>query len=91
MHNYGVAIDVGLVKITPEKIPAYQLLDFGCDFDEFTEIAHIDYMMLEEAQIDNRILLSRIMEKAGFNSFSHEWWHFESEDKDLVREKYERL
>jgi signal transduction histidine kinase/D-alanyl-D-alanine dipeptidase len=91
MHNYGVAIDVGLVKITPEKIPAYQLLDFGCDFDEFTEIAHIDYMMLEETQIDNRILLSRIMEKAGFNSFSHEWWHFESEDKDLVREKYERL
>lgn len=91
MHNYGVAIDVGLVRITPEKIPAYQLLDFGCDFDEFTEIAHIDYMMLEKAQIDNRILLSRIMEIAGFKSFSHEWWHFESEEKDQVREKNERF
>jgi signal transduction histidine kinase/D-alanyl-D-alanine dipeptidase len=91
MHNYGVAIDVGLVQITPEKIPGFQLLDFGCDFDEFSEIAHIDYMMLEEAQIDNRILLDRIMKKAGFKSYSNEWWHFESEDKDLVREKNERF
>ena len=91
MHNYGVAIDVGIVKITPEKIPAYQLLDFGCNFDEFSEIAHIDYMMLEEAQIDKRILLDRIMKKAGFKSYSNEWWHFESEDKDVVRKKRERF
>jgi signal transduction histidine kinase/D-alanyl-D-alanine dipeptidase len=91
MHNYGVAIDVGIARITPEKIPGYQLLDFGCDFDEFSEIAHIDYMMLEEAQIDNRTLLDRIMKKAGFKSYSNEWWHFESEDKDQVREKNERF
>ena len=91
MHNYGVALDVGLVRITPEKIPAYQVLNFGCDYDEFSEIAHIDYMMLEEAQIDNRILLNRIMKKAGFISYSNEWWHFESEEKDLISEKHERF
>lgn len=77
-HSRGSTVDITLVDIKNNKE-----LDMGCDFDDFGDIAHIDYKKLTSKQMKNRIYLRRIMEKNGFKSLDNEWWHF-----TLVNEPY---
>lgn len=70
-HNRGIAVDVTLAKIdSGEK------LAMPTPFDEFSEKAHDDYMLLSKEILENRALLKRIMEKHGFSALPTEWWHF---------------
>jgi zinc D-Ala-D-Ala dipeptidase len=43
---------------------------------------------LTPAQVNNRLILRRIMLEAGFQAIPNEWWHFEAFPKDVVRKKY---
>ncbi|MDN4071848.1 M15 family metallopeptidase [Fictibacillus terranigra] len=59
-------------------------LDMGTDFDDFTEKAQLEWYekkhqltRQEEAIRDNRRLLRKVMEGAGFVSNSEEWWHYD--------------
>lgn len=77
LHNYGVAVDVSIVDACGNP------LDMGCDFDSFDERAGMkrERELLKEGkltqqQIDNRLLLRRVMISAGFALLPGEWWHF---------------
>ncbi len=71
-HSRGVAIDVGLADmITGEP------LEMGTPFDSFSpESWHANYNVSTEAQ-RNRLILAGIMLNAGFDNYSHEWWHYQ--------------
>jgi D-alanyl-D-alanine dipeptidase len=70
-HNRGSAVDVTLVDSKGNE------LQMPTAFDDFTPRAHHDYMNLPEGAIRNRVLLKRVMEKAGFSPLPEEWWHYD--------------
>lgn len=69
-HNRGLAVDIALADAL------CVLLDFGSDFDDFSEKAHFSYPGISEKAKSNRIKLKEIMMAAGFEPYKNEWWHF---------------
>lgn len=89
VHNFGAAVDVGLVD---EK---GDLLDMGTPFDYFGEKAHpaLEQEMLlagklQTAHVENRKLLRRVMWHGGFWGIQTEWWHFNAMTRQQAKEKY---
>ena len=70
-HNRGIAVDLTLYEISTGE-----LLEMPTGFDNFSDTAHHDFMMLDEKKIMNRQLLKNTMEKHGFKSLETEWWHY---------------
>ena len=88
-HNYGMALDIGL---TDGK---HGELDMGTGFDSFTSIAeprnekkYLKMGKLTKQQVANRLILRRVMTKAGFRQLSHEWWHYNALPEPEIRKKY---
>jgi zinc D-Ala-D-Ala dipeptidase len=73
-HNRGCAVDVTLADSQGHELP------MPTAFDDFTERAHRDYNNLPQEEINNRKLLTDVMERNGFVPFATEWWHFDSSD-----------
>lgn len=49
----------------------------GGEFDETEEHSHTNYYEHEESPArENRRLLVRTMENAGFSNYPQEWWHY---------------
>lgn len=89
MHNYGAAVDLGLVNEEGE------LLDMGTPFDYFGPLAQPRYEMqylksgeLTPEQLQNRWLLRKVMKAAGFQVILSEWWHFNAYDRKITRQKF---
>lgn len=77
-HPTGGAVDVVIYDMNKEEI-----IDFGTkvhDFDDFK--SYVYYSKIREYQHNNRILLRKIMMKAGFAPYDGEWWHFSYGDKE---------
>ncbi len=78
MHNYGLAVDITLCKAATGDT-----LDMGTKVDFLGSYAHIDdeaglvnrHIISKEAK-QNRELLRKVMEEAGFKPLRTEWWHF---------------
>ncbi|GBU09630.1 D-ala-D-ala dipeptidase [Gammaproteobacteria bacterium] len=71
-HSRGTAIDLNLIDaITKEP------LDMGTKFDEFTEKSWHGNLDISNQAQKNRLLLLGIMTAAGFDWYSHEWWHYQ--------------
>ncbi len=71
-HSRGVALDVSLL----DKKTGI-LLEMGTPFDAFQpESWHANFNVSIEAQ-RNRLILAGIMLNAGFDNYSHEWWHYQ--------------
>lgn len=89
IHNYGFAVDLTIIDNKGQP------LDMGAAFDDFREISQPDQeekflasAELTKNHIDNRLLLRNAMVGAGFNSISHEWWHFEALPRTQVRQEF---
>ncbi len=87
--NFGMAIDL---SVQDEK---GRDLDMGTGFDSFTPLAETQLEKdklasgeLTQAQFDNRLILRRPMEEAGFKVLPEEWWHFDAMPADLVRKQF---
>lgn len=70
-HNRGTAVDLTIIDLTTG-----QELNMGTGFDNFTDTAHHSFMNLPMQVIENRKLLTSVMEKYGFTPLSTEWWHY---------------
>ncbi len=88
-HCHGTAVDVCLTDISgnnliyPTEIDAYekrfqeQVRDGYFEaFQHHLQKARHDYSEASKEAITNRQELKKIMEKVGFESVSHEWWHY---------------
>ncbi|MCR5378181.1 MAG: peptidase M15 [Fibrobacter sp.] len=89
LHNYGLALDIGLADSTGA------LLDMGTDFDSFEkcagevgEAAALESGRLTQRQIDNRNVLRGVMKRAGWVTLNSEWWHFNAYTRAYTKEHY---
>lgn len=70
-HNRGIAVDLTIVHLETNME-----LDMGTGYDNFTDTAHHDFIVLPDTVLQNRKMLREIMEKHGFRKFQTEWWHY---------------
>ena len=92
LHNYGAAVDAGIVDDHGFT------LDMGTPYDFFGEKAHpvkeqelLASGELTYRQVRNRELLREAMRHAGFFGIQTEWWHFNSCRRAEAAEKYEMV
>jgi len=90
LHNFGAAVDVTL------SYKNGKALDMGTSYDFIGELAyptlenkHLASGALNEEQINNRKLLRKVMQKAGFFNIQTEWWHFNSCYRAEAKKLYE--
>ncbi len=89
LHNYGAAVDLTIADST------WNPLDMGTTFDFFGKAAGtaneselLEQGVLTVRQVENRQLLRKIMQQAGFRSISGEWWHFNACTLNEARNRY---
>jgi D-alanyl-D-alanine dipeptidase len=89
IHNYGAAVDISLTTKDGEE------LDMGTPFDFIGKLAHpreekrlLKEGKLTQKQIENRVLLRKVMKKAGFFNIQTEWWHWNSCSRNTAKSKY---
>jgi D-alanyl-D-alanine dipeptidase len=75
-HSRGSTVDLTLTR---DGVP----LPMGTDYDFFGELSHTEHPAITGEARENRLLLRRIMEDAGFRNYVNEWWHY-----TLVDEPY---
>jgi len=85
IHNYGFAVDLTIIDEDGRE------LDMGTEFDDFHPLAQARLEAqfladgtLSEAQWQNRLLLRKVMEDAGFIQLPIEWWHYDALPKAEV-------
>lgn len=80
-HNYGFAADVGLIDLSSNKI-----LDMGACFDFFDEISHLTATAetIGQEALDNRNILSEVMQANHFLVFEYEFWHFDFKHQPIT-------
>jgi len=89
LHNYGFAIDVSLEDERGREC------DMGTRFDDFSVLAqplherqNLEAGKLTNEQVENRLLLRKIMLHAGFVQLPIEWWHYDALPKSEVKAHY---
>lgn len=92
LHNFGAAVDLTLMDCTGRPLP------MGSEYDYFGDEAHTtnEQQLLQEGRItkrelENRLLLRKVMTDEGLRAIPNEWWHFNLVGSDVVREKYDLI
>ena len=80
-HNYGVAMDISLKKLSTGKILEMPSNMHTLDIRS----AYCDWSTKDAESTDNAQLLKSTMENAGFSTLKSEWWHFQ--DNSIKRGK----
>lgn len=88
-HNFGCAVDLTVVDANGKP------LDMGTKYDFFGPLAYprseqemLKKGKLTQQQIDNRLILRKVMNQAGFATNTTEWWHFDGMSKSQARARY---
>ena len=89
LHNFGLAVDLTLADTLGRALP------MGTPFDHFGPAANIDREPLlvrtgriTPEELENRLLLRRVMRAAGFTTVTSEWWHFNACSAARARASY---
>ncbi len=89
VHNYGCAVDLTVADRDGNP------LDMGTEFDFFGPLAQpkLEKRMLEsgelsQEQYENRLILRKAMEGAGFFNIRTEWWHFNAFGSKTVKHRF---
>lgn len=90
LHNFGAAVDITLYDLKLQ-----QPLDMGTPYDYIgvkawptKEPSMLKDGILTQAQVDNRILLRKVMQAGKFFNIQTEWWHFNACYRDKALELY---
>jgi D-alanyl-D-alanine dipeptidase len=67
----------------------------GTPYDSFSSLAEPQYEekflkegKLTQKQVENRLVLRRVMTGAGFKNIPNEWWHFDGLPQKELEAKY---
>lgn len=92
LHNYGLAVDVGLVDSTGQALPMGTPYDYpGKESYTTAEDQLLADGKITREEYDNRRLLRQVMTEAGFKPITREWWHFNVCSLKEAQEKYKRI
>ncbi len=90
LHNFAAAVDITLYDKTTK-----QALDMGTPYDYIGVLAWptkepslLKDSLLTQEQVDNRILLRKVMKEGKFFNIQTEWWHFNACYRDKAKELY---
>lgn len=89
-HSRGSTVDITLVKIPQRNKRGatnqhHRSINMGTRFDYFDKSTHVFYPGLNQEQLNNRMLLRRLMIKFDFVPYHKEWWHFTLRDEPYPR------
>jgi D-alanyl-D-alanine dipeptidase len=70
-HTRGSTVDLTIVDVKTGKE-----LDMGSPYDFFGVQSHPHHSNLSKEQIENRMLLRKMMLDNNFKPYENEWWHF---------------
>ena len=70
-HTRGSAVDLTIIELETQ-----QELNMGTRFDFMDEMSHSLTERVQGEARKNRLLLRKLMMKAGFEPLETEWWHF---------------
>ncbi len=73
-HSRGSTVDLTLARDG-------EALDMGTPHDFFGEASHTEHPSISGSALENRLLLRQIMERAGFDNYTQEWWHYTLRDE----------
>ena len=77
-HVTGGAVDVVIYDMKNNKI-----IDFGTKVHDFSDNkSYITYKNISREAYNNRMMLRKLMMKAGFAPYDGEWWHFSFGDRE---------
>lgn len=92
LHNYGAAIDLTIVDAEGKE------LDMGAGYDDNRLIAYPSYEAhfvsigeLTNEQLQNRLLLRKVMRSQEFRQLPSEWWHYNACSRWEAAAKYKIL
>lgn len=89
LHNYGAAVDVTLMDCTGRPLPMGSEYDcFGRDARTDCEAELLSSGRITARELENRLLLRRVMTECGFLTITSEWWHFNYVTADEAAGKY---
>lgn len=90
LHNFAAAVDITLFNKTTQ-----QALDMGTPYDYIGVLAWptkepslLKDSLLTQEQVNNRILLRKVMKEGKFFNIQTEWWHFNACYRDKAKELY---
>lgn len=90
LHNFAAAVDVTLYNKITQKA-----LDMGTPYDyigilawPIKEPSLLKDSILTQEQVNNRILLRKVMKEGNFFNIQTEWWHFNACYRDKAKELY---
>lgn len=73
-HSNGGTVDITIC--TSDGAP----MEMPSEFDEFSALADRDYSDVSAEAAANAEKLERLMDAAGFDGYSAEWWHYTDRD-----------
>lgn len=89
LHNYGMAVDVSILDETGTPLPMGTPVDFfGSEAHTTQEDELVKEGRISRQAYENRRLLRRIMQTAGFRTIPYEWWHFNACSRPFARAHY---
>jgi len=88
-HNYGMAVDLTVIDRNGNPLPMGTPFDhLGMEANTDKEEALVKSGKITKAERDNRLLLRRVMQQAGFTTVTSEWWHFNACSAQTAIAKY---
>lgn len=89
LHNYGMAVDVGLLDSEGNPLPMGTPVDFfGEEAHTTAEETLVKTGRIRREELGNRLLLRQVMKQAGFRTIPYEWWHFNACTRAYARTHY---
>ncbi|MDR0604868.1 MAG: M15 family metallopeptidase [Bacteroidales bacterium] len=90
LHNYGAAVDITITNNLGVALDMGTPYDFfGLEAQPAKEKQMLKQGRLTQTQIDNRLLLRKVMNQAGFITYQREWWHFNACSLSEAKSKYQ--
>lgn len=89
LHNYGAAVDVTIINRDGIPLPmgtGYDFLGPEANTDKEKELLRSG--KITEEELENRLLLRKVMKNAGFRTVASEWWHFNLCSREEAIRKY---
>jgi zinc D-Ala-D-Ala dipeptidase len=95
-HSRGSTVDLTLVKLPAREQPRWDgdlvpcfaddrfpdnTVDMGTGYDCFDTLAHTVDRRIQGRARGNRLRLKRAMDRAGFDNYENEWWHYTLRDE----------
>lgn len=89
LHNYGLAVDISIADSLGQPLPMGAEVDhMGTESHITNEAQLVKSGVITGEELENRLLLRKVMKEAGFRPLPSEWWHFNYRSRNEAMQNY---